>query len=351
MKTQAGTTPPNQSVALIAPQFNNLDLVSYYRRQVLSDTPGLIGPAASGADTFLTNYLQFIQECPEFVRHFELNHDTAIISVQTSFVQKLFTTMQHEDSANDECADAITESDSHLPLLFQHGMITDAAHKFFKVGKLLQTTCYFEVLRRWQPILISWIGKQNKETYSSHFFTLFISIAEQLSAIDYDYFRLPVFQSIVSTVVDFSDAQRLGFQIAYQKFLTSTDHGLRLQIREWERSEIEYRFVEAEEHYAIAGILLKGCLYHWNESVKRIIENRHVIPKERQDEFKSYITKLFTAATIDAFNVIVNTIRTEFPNTRNWIDWWIKNEHAQMLFPILQIRELKHVQGIHRLMI
>ena len=233
MKTQAGITLPNQNVALIAPQFNNLDLVSYYRRQVLNDTPGLIGPT-SGADIFLANYLQFIQECPEFVWHFELNNDAAIISVQTSFMQKLFIAMQHEDSANDESVDAIIESENRLPLLFQHGMITDAAHKFFKVGKLLQTTCYFEVLHRWQSILISWIGKQNKETYSSHFFTLFISIAEQLSIIDSDYFRLPVFQSIISTVVDFSDAQRLGFQIAYQKFLTSTDHDLRLQIHEWE---------------------------------------------------------------------------------------------------------------------
>ena len=188
--------------------------------------------------------------------------------------------MQRKDSANDESADAITESESNLPLLFQHGMITDAAHKFFKFGKLLQTTCYFEVLHQWQRILLSWVGRQNKETYFSHIFTLFISIAEQLSTISSDYFRLPVFQSIVSTVVDFSDAQRLGFQIAYQKFRTSTYHGLRLQIREWERSEIEYRFMEAEEHYAIAGILLKGCLHYRKESVTRIIENGHIIPKE-----------------------------------------------------------------------
>lgn len=105
--------------------------------------------------------------------------------------------------------------------------------------------------------------------------------------------------------------------------------------------------MEADEHYTIAGILLKGCLYHWKKSVTRIIENGHVIPKERQDEFNSYITDLFTAATIDIFDVIVNTIQTEFPNTRDWLDWWIKIEHAQMLFPILQIRELKHVQDIH----
>jgi hypothetical protein len=67
-----------------------------------------------------------------------------------------------------------------IPMIFSHGCITDAAHKFFTNGKLLVTCCYFEILKRWQSILLSWIGRENTETYEHHFFKLFIIIAEQL---------------------------------------------------------------------------------------------------------------------------------------------------------------------------
>jgi len=246
---------------------------------------------------------------------------------------------------NERLNDHTTEiSTSTVPSIFNHGMVTDAAHKFFHVGKLLETCCYNEALHRWQPILISWTGKQNKETYASHFFTLFTTIARQLQVTNTDV-QLSTFQSIIANVVDFSDAQRAGFQLAYQKFLTSTEYGTRLQIREWQLSSSTYQLSSADEHYSVALGLLKGCLQHWRKSVTRISQNHHVVPPERQSEFHGYMSDLFNVENVEDFNILVDLIGSRFSNAVNWLNWWSSTEHAGLLFPALRTRNFEQLQG------
>ena len=348
-------------MATIAPQFNNLSTVRYYRKQVLTKTPGLISPIA-GSDSFILDYLKFTQECPEFVQHFQLDNDVAIISVQTDFMRTLFTAIDdkaddrendsnsikglNNDEINERTIDINVKLQSTLSSIFNHGMITDAAHKFFHTEKLLQTCCYYEELHRWQPILISWTGKQNKETYACHFFTLFTSIAGQLKISNVDI-QLSTFQFIIATVVDFSDAQRAGFQLAYQKFLTSTEYGIQLQMHEWELSSLTYQFLSADEHYSVAAGIIKGCLQHWKKSVTRVSQNHHVIPSEQRSEFHSYISDLFSTETIENFELMKELIELMFPNTRDWLNWWCKTEHAGLLFPILRSRQFEQLEGIY----
>src|SRR5204863_1954494 len=96
------------------------------------------------------------------------------------------------------------------------GCISDAANKFFVNGKLLVTCCYFEVLKRWQPILLSWIGRETRKTYEYHFFKLFESIEDQLKVCNSEKSSLLlIFQQIIASVVDYSNTQRLGFQDTY----------------------------------------------------------------------------------------------------------------------------------------
>lgn len=108
--------------------------------------------------------------------------------------------------------DIIDQEDSSkiesIPMIFNHGCITDAAHKFFSTGKgkLLVTYCYFEVLHRWQSIFISWIGHQTAKTYECHFFQLFQSIGNALKINDEISSLLSIFQKIIGSMVDFSDA-------------------------------------------------------------------------------------------------------------------------------------------------
>ena len=276
---------PGQSVALISSKFNNLGAIGYYRKKVISDAP-----RKSGTDKFILDYLTFLQECPNYVQNFQINHDVAIISVQTPFLRELFGGLNQflpPVSSEDDMKSHIPElneedpfnipgsnelvitgtTSQQIPSIFQHGMITDAAHKFFYNGKLLQTCVYFEVLHRWQPILFSWIGKENKETYASHFFSLFTSIALQILECQPEM-RLAEFHSIISSLIDFLDVQRSGFETAYERFVTSTQPGVQLLMREWQSDF--YQFPSIGDHRSVARGLLKGRQQHWKESVSRI---------------------------------------------------------------------------------
>ncbi len=142
-----------------------------------------------------------------------------------------------------------------------------AAHKFFANGQLLVTCCYFDILHRWQPILLSWIGRQTTETYASHFFTLFNSIAYGFKVKNEEYFTLATFQQVLGTVVDFSESQRTGFQMAYAKFLTTTQFGCELQLKEWSRNILSEPFTKFtvlsfDDHYIQAATFLHGCIQH-----------------------------------------------------------------------------------------
>ena len=208
-------------------------------------------------------------------------------------------------------------------MIFNHGCVTDAAHKFFTNGKLLVTCCYFEVLHRWQPIFLSWIGRQTAKTYEHHFFRLFQSIRNGLEVNDETSLLLTVFQQIVGTVVDFSEAQRIEFQAVYAKFMTATAVGVQCQISKWvdETEGNKFSFLSFDEHYHIGGSLLKGYQFHWKESVTKIAQNRNVISEDQQSEFHQLISMLSTVDTIVEFNstthLIFNSLNIQISN-RGW---------------------------------
>ena len=122
--------------------------------------------SVKGSDAFFVDYMNFQKNCPNFTKQLILEADIAIISVQMDFMQQMLSVYRH---------DLIDQFDNdfpvqeEIPMIFGHGCITDAAHKFFQNGKLIVTCCYFEVIHRWQPIFFSWVGRQNASTYQQHF--------------------------------------------------------------------------------------------------------------------------------------------------------------------------------------
>jgi hypothetical protein len=302
---------PGDSIGNIAPQFNNLATVSRLRRKVLSNTPGMIS-AIKGSDTFIVDFLAFRAECSQFVQYFQLDEDVAIVSVQTEFIQELMSVYKSGLTIYED-AELGNEADIS-PMIFDHGCVTDAANKFFITGKLLVTCYYFEVLHRWQPILLSWIGKETKETYASHFLTLFKGIAKSFNRENNTGRPLiSVFHDIIATVVDFSDSQRIGFQLAYAELLTTTQFGLELMLDFWNTSKgREFHLPSFEEQYTIGGTLLKGCAQHWRQSVNRIATNRNVIPEDKESLFRHLVSKLVTADNVEIFNLTVLTIHSHF---------------------------------------
>jgi hypothetical protein len=253
---------PGQSLGSIAPQLNNVDVVGRLKKKVLTETPGLI-TSIRGSDIFILDYITFQQDCPDFVRHFKITNDVKIISVQTTFMQNILSEYWSDITRYGNPTQTTGDVTELCPMVFQHGCVTDAANKFFSNGKLLVTCCYFEVTHRWQPILLSWIGGENTETYAAHFFTLFNAISEgleQKGITDGEHSRLAICQAIVGTVVDYSDAQRKGFQTAYSQYLTTTRFGCELLLSNWDLSSaVKFILPTFDELYQNAGSLLKGC--------------------------------------------------------------------------------------------
>lgn len=113
----------------------------------------------------------------------------------------------------------------------------------------------------------------------------------------------------------------------------------------------KFSFSSYDDHYQIAGSLLKGCQQHWKESITRIAKNSTVVPPNRQTYFRHLISLLSKVNKIEDFNAAVHTIVTEFPVTTTWLNWWLKAEHSRMLFPAVQIAigddksASEHLQG------
>ena len=139
-------------------------------------------------------------------------------------------------------------------------------------------------------------------------------------------------------VVDFSDAQRIGFQEAYAELMTKTEIEIKCQLSGWvdEKQPDGQAFPFYEEHYDVGGSLLKGCEYHWDKSINRIARNRNVISKDQELEFRGYVMMLSTAQSMVEFNSTTRLISTEFPNVKLWLEWWLHGERSRLLFPIVK---------------
>jgi hypothetical protein len=136
----------------------------------------------------------------------------------------------------------------------------------------------------------------------------------------------------VASVVDYSDAQRSGFQAAYARFMTTTQKGLEYQFQYWNHEGTSifelylnkegsgFTILSYDDHYRIAGSLLKGCQYHWKESVTRIAKNSAIVPMKQQSYFRHLTSELLKSDTLQDFNSTIHTIEKEFPNTNSWLE-------------------------------
>lgn len=60
----------------------------------------------------------------------------------------------------------------------RHGIITDGSHDFFSHGVLLTSLVFSQVLLRWVPVLLTWIGNMDTHHHQTHFKTLIEGIAD-----------------------------------------------------------------------------------------------------------------------------------------------------------------------------
>ncbi|EGG03666.1 uncharacterized protein MELLADRAFT_90037 [Melampsora larici-populina 98AG31] len=180
------------------------------------------------------------------------------------------------------------------------GLLSNVTYKFFANGHLLSTSMYNKDLRRWIPILFTWLRSLTEEHYSAHFETLMSQIkAADMTAAERD--------TLVRQVVDFSAAQKNGFIMAYMEVFQETDR-------------------------AVALDKLKGCEEHFRAQVTRVKRNRNIIPAD--NEFEKAARGLMKPDKPGGLNCDekIAQMRKNFPKAKRWLEWWTAANIKAMIF-------------------
>lgn len=176
----------------------------------------------------------------------------------------------------------------------KHPALTDVTYNCFTNGYYLcTTTMYLEEMDRYVVIFQAILGGLTAQHYARYFLAL---IKCYNIKFDDDFFGL---------VVDFSDAQRKGFCEAYKELVRDGD---------------------AEKY-------LKGCYYHFQQSVQRLASNHAIVPIGYDKQFREYATTMSTTSSKHIFDGAVAAIQESFPNAKRWIAWWTNPKIATMIFP------------------
>ncbi|EGF97334.1 uncharacterized protein MELLADRAFT_85854 [Melampsora larici-populina 98AG31] len=173
-------------------------------------------------------------------------------------------------------AEVLVEPDDRSDT-YTGGLLSDITYRFFKMGYLLTTSKYCETIKRWVPVLFTWLGGLEALHYKIHFKNL-------LQQIQKTNMSEKSKNMMVEQVVDFSLAQKVGFQEAYMEVFNCNNKNTALS-------------------------KLHGCEWHFLQAVTRIKKN-HKIVKLKQVE-----------------------LRRLFPLAKKWIEWWSAADIQSMLFP------------------
>ncbi|KAG1894497.1 uncharacterized protein F5891DRAFT_1062517 [Suillus fuscotomentosus] len=130
---------------------------------------------------------------------------------------------------------------------------------------LIISSTYSALLACWVPGLMTYANGGSAEHYRLHFLVLFNSMADEC-----EKHGREVNDELFGNVVDFSEAERVGFTQAFIMFWTN---------REDSRSQAELEDA--------AGALLKGCQQHYRSQVTRVKKINGVIDPAKADNFQS----------------------------------------------------------------
>ena len=111
-------------------------------------------------------------------------------------------------------------------------------------------------------------------------------------------------------LVDFSDSQRSGFLQAVEAL--------------W-RQKFSGDFLALRKSFAAK---LKGCYFHYCQSIKSVSRNSHVVPSGLEAEFNRLAHDMYNATIMSQFHDAVSAISQRFPNANKWLTWWTAPSHA-----------------------
>ncbi|KAJ7753231.1 hypothetical protein B0H16DRAFT_1835398 [Mycena metata] len=281
-----GMNGPEASVAEISSVLFNKDRIKSERRAVKRQ--------GNLPHSDFAQFAQFELENPGFVIFSQFGAVTVIV-MQTQFMvsQLVKNHIISRDAIN--------------------GIVSDGAHGYFLEHNalLLMSSSYCLGLDCWVPGIMSYTNGGTQEHFFLHFLAMFESMASHAAK---EGRRIT--DSDFKNVVDYSDAQRLGFVEAFVVF--------------WRRRRDDTR--TDEELRKAAGALLKGCQHHYRAQVTRIKKISAVVHPGLQDVFVNQAMALIESEDYDDFTRRVGILTQTFPRTKGWIQWWARECHAKMLF-------------------
>ena len=116
-------------------------------------------------------------------------------------------------------------------------------------------------------------------------------------------------------MIDFSEAERNGYISAFVSF---------------RQSEGSTR--TPDDLRNTAEKLLKGCEQHFRAGVTRIARIGGVIPVGEDQDFHRLAKQLVHASDLSDFHSAGQEILSRFPLVAPWLSWWLRDEHASMIF-------------------
>ncbi|EGG01138.1 uncharacterized protein MELLADRAFT_92641 [Melampsora larici-populina 98AG31] len=249
---------PVHSVTDIHSSFGNADRLGYLRQMYLVEA-GIMTDTRDpeAGDKWLCTFMDWERKGLKVVSSSVAGPD-AHITFQTGWM-----------------AEVLVEPDKKSDT-YTGGLLSNVTYRFFKIGYLLTTSKYCETIKRWVPVLFSWLNGLTAEHYKVHFKNL-------LQQIQKTTLSEKSKGMMVEQVVDFSLAQKVGFQDAYMEVFNCHDKDVALS-------------------------KLHGCKWHFYQAITRIQKNQKIV-KAKQ------------------------ALRHLFPLAKRWLDWWETADVQAMLFP------------------
>ncbi|KIM36003.1 hypothetical protein M413DRAFT_32045 [Hebeloma cylindrosporum] len=258
---------------------------------------GLVG----SGDEFISAFAKFTKEYPGFVIFSQLGAVT-VICVQSPLMR----------------TEMVKERLLDGPV---NGLVNDAAHGWWKewTSLLVMSSSYCPDLLCWVPGVISYANGASGEHFKCHFMAVLESIAHEAGLKGH-----PIVDKLFTGVMDFSEAERLGFTMAFIEFWT---------IRSDSRS--------TKELSEAAGRLLRGCQEHFWAAVTRVAHINGAVPPDLKDAFTQRALGLLGCSTTDEFQHRAALIVRDFPKLKSWMEWWMRPAHASMLFQLERKMEIE----------
>jgi hypothetical protein len=136
-----------------------------------------------------------------------------------------------------------------------------------------------------------------------------------------------------SYLVDFSDSQRSGFLQAIDCL--------------WRDTCSQEFSAKVRQSFAAK---LKGCYFHYCQSIRSCSHSSRVVPISMEDEFNKLAQRMYTAVTIDDYQSAVTSISRGFPRASKWLAWWTSPCHAGLIFPAIRNSALgEEMQAFHNM--